>query len=714
MDTPKQEELQEASASPEQQSTDRRASARTWFLRVLQVALFVPLLLVAYHVLTQQTASPEPLVFASASEQRILVVHNSTDAYGEETYANAIRALDYARLKHDDLDLASEDTWPKLGWYSALLFSTEMLSTIGETEAQQISDYVAGGGGLAVIYHGWNIHLASLFGMKPTAEFPKSVEGEGGIQFLTDFFVGIKGVALGEDIVTEHVSYDVQLQPEAQIIATSAAGRPVAWLHRHGHGRVFYWNTTFLVDKEARGLIVQSVMNVQGLGVLPIANFATMHIDDFPSAFSTVKIEPLKTEYDMTMVEFYDQVWYPDMMDIAGRYGLVYTFLIPFNFNPLLEPPFDFREWEHATTKVDNQPLFYSVYASHLCAQEHELGFHGYNHISLTLENWPSEENMVLALKEAAKRWEADSLGAQPVTYVPPNNLYDAAGARALTEAFPSLKVLSGIYTGDFEEGGDREFEPEPWNPKLFDIPRWTFGYNLTPHYRFAMASELGMMGIWTPFIHPDDVIHTPENYPQAPYHRNPKNWPRRGDHTGEKNGFYYRFVRLLDFAQATYPWIRYVRTDEAYDILRAHLENEVTVDLATHQVVLHSTTPTYFQVRINDGRRVFLNALEGARFVHIYHGEGYTLYTLQGLKEEVRLRLLMPAGEGQPAVTVQPVLLTAEEQEETMPKDLQAEGLHENVRIPTPTPGPTPTTVPLVPSPTPVFSPTRTPTPES
>ena len=98
-----------------QQPGGRQVSARTWFLHVLQVALFVPLLLVAYQVITQQTASPEPSVFASAPEQRILVVHNSMDSYGELTYANAIRALDYARLNHDDLDLAGEDAWPHLG-----------------------------------------------------------------------------------------------------------------------------------------------------------------------------------------------------------------------------------------------------------------------------------------------------------------------------------------------------------------------------------------------------------------------------------------------------------------------------------------------------------------------------------------------------------------------------------------------------------------------
>ena len=715
---------QDTSSRSEQQPTDRLALARTWLPRLLQAALFMPLLLIAYRIITQQAASPGPLVFASAPEQRILVVHNSTDVYGEKTYANAVQALDYARLQHDDFDLASGDPWPELsgpnslGTYSALLFSTELLGTIGETEAQQISDYVADGGGLVVAYRAWSLNLATLFGIETEAEHPALVEGEGGLQFHTDFFPGIKGLVLSKKTSPDLSFYKVQLRPEARIIASSGTGKPITWLHHHGQGRVLYWNTAFLVNKEARGLIIQSVMNVQSLGVLPIANFATMQVDDFPSALSTEKAEPLKAEYDMTMVEFYEKVWFPDMMDIAQRYGIVYTFMIPFNFNSLVEPPFDFREWEHATIEVDKQSLFYSVYVSHLAAQQHELGLHGYNHVSLTLENWGSEENMVKALQAVYERWEADNLGDYPITYAPPNNIYDEAGIQALTESFPSLKVLACIYTGRFEDGGDREFEPEPWNPQLFDIPRVTFGYNMSPHYRYAMVSELGMMGIWTPFIHPDDVVHTPSNYPQSPYHRNPNRRPWRGDDTGKKNGLYYRFLRLLDFVQTNYPWLRYVRTDESYDILRTHLENQVTVDLKPHEVVLHSTSPTYFQVRINDGRRIFLNDLEGAQFVHVHHGEGYTLYTLRGVEEEVRLRLLMPTGAEEPTPAAPPTLTPqpasdATDEDEIAPEYLQNEDYHENLPIPVSTPGPTPT-VPLAPPPTPDFLPTRTPTPES
>jgi len=721
MDTPRRtdqdlpEQSQEATASSEQRPTNRRALAKTWFLRALQVALFVPLLLVAYRLIIQQTTLSEPPVYAGAPQQRILVVHNSTDVYGEKTYANAIRALDYARLDHHDLDLASEDTWPQLGQYSALVLITELVSGIDETLAQRISNYVADGGGLAVVYRAWSPHLAPLFGIEAGAEYPELVEEEEGLHFNTDLFPGVKGLVLSEKTVSNLSCFQVRLRPDVQVLASSGTGRPIVWLYRHGQGRVLYWNTVFLTEKEARGFIVQSVLNAQRLAVLPIANFATIQIDDFPSAVSTEKIEPVKTEYDMTLLEFYDKVWFPAMMDIARRHGIVYTFLLPFNYNDLVAPPFNFREWEHAEIEVDAQRLFYSIYVSHLAAQEHELGFHGYNHVSLTLENWPSDENMVAALQIASRRWEEDNLGSQPIAYVPPNNIYDAAGARALTRAFPSLKVLAGIYTGRFEDGGDREFEPEPWNSQLFDIPRVTFGYNLTSRYRYAMISELGMMGIWTHFMHPDDVVHTPENYPYSPYHRNPNYWPWRGDYTGEENGFYYRFLHWLDFVETYYPWLRYVRTDESYDILRTHLDNQVTVDLKPHEVVLHSTTPTYFQVRINDGRRIFLNALQGAQFVHLYHGEGYTLYTLRAVEEEVHLKLLMPVARKQPATTVQPGLPTetTEDQEETGPADLQSEDLWEKSQIPTPTPGATPT-VPLMPLPTPAFLPTRTPTPES
>ncbi len=617
-----------------------------WLRRILPIVAVALLFWATYNVVPQQTTFEQFDIFTTAPQQQILIVHDSTDTFGELAYANTVQALDYAHLTYDDIDLVGTTSWPDLSQYSAVLFVTELLGQIDQPQAEKISNYVADGGGVAVVYRGWNPHLASLFGIEVGSEWPALlVESEGGLNFLIDFFPGVKGLIVSPEVAGGHVPYDVQLQPDAEVIATSISNRPLAWLNQYGQGRALFWNTALLAAKDTRGLIVQSVSNVQRVSVLPIANVATIQIDDFPAGFPDEQLDPINTEYaGISTVEFYSQVWYPDIISIARRFGLAYTFLIPFNYNNQVTPPFNFQEWEHSRIRLDGQDVPYGLFAAHMTAQEGELGLHGYNHIPLTLDNWSSESNMVQALQSAMERWDIDNLGDPPTSYVPPHNRYDEAGARALTQAIPSLETISGLYnSGLFKEGGNREFGPEPWNLELFVLPRATSGYNMSPARRLAMLSELGTMGVWTHFIHPDDVFDTPKNEPGGSSHRNQNGWFWRGDYTGEKNGLFYRFLRWLNFVQTYYPWLRYVHTDEAREIMQTYLDNQVTVALKPYQISIHSTAPTFFQVRINDDRRVDLNALDRAQFVHIYHGEGYTIYTLRGIAQEVNLDLLIP-----------------------------------------------------------------------
>ncbi|MBN1993423.1 MAG: DUF2194 domain-containing protein [Anaerolineae bacterium] len=620
-----------------------------WAWHILSLAALGILFLVIYFVIPQRTSFESFTIFTTAPQQRILLVHHSADPNGQVAYLNARQSLDYARLEYETLDLAEGGNWPDLSRYSALFLVTELLDGIDQAQAGQITNYVADGGGLAVLYRGWNPHLVSLFGLEVEAgKQPQLVEDEWGLEFATDFFPGVEALFLDRSIAPNHTPYRVQVQPEAKIMARAVPqpdaeiGRPIVWLNRYQQGRVLFWNTTLLSAKNMRGFIVQSLANVQGLSVLPVANFAAIQIDDFPGPFPTAKMEPIKTEYDMTPVEFYYQVWYPDLMQIARRYDLVYTFLSSFANNDQTQPPFEFADWERATIDMDGHNLFYSRHAAHLALQQGELGFRGYNRIPLITENWSGQENIIAALQAAAERWDADSLGRRPLTYSPPEGGYDETGAKALTKALPSLKVISGLYEGDFAHGGDREFGPEPWNPNLLNIPRVTTGYNLTASQRLAMLSELGMMGVWTHNIRPDDVFDTPENYPTAPALRNPGGWNWRDDE-GAKDGLYYRFLRWLNLAHTYYPWLRYVRVEEAYEIAQTYLANQITVNLKPYSVSLESTAPTYFQIRINDGRRVDLNALQGAQFIHLYNGDGYTVYTMRGLGQTVQLQLLLP-----------------------------------------------------------------------
>jgi hypothetical protein len=233
-----------------------------------------------------------------------------------------------------------------------------------------------------------------------------------------------------------------------------------------------------------------------------------------------------------------------------------------------------------------------------------------------------------------------------PVTYVAPNNLFDAAGLEALHRAFPSVKVVAGTAFAPFAEGGGREFGPEPWNENFFAFPRWTDGYALNSETRLTFLSEVGMFGLWSHFVHPDDVINTPTNYPHdiPEDTRNPKELPWRGEKTG-KNGMYYGLIKLLDYVSENYPWLRHMTTKEAYYEFQDYLPTQVTYDFSNPKelVVSYKGKPGYFCVRLNDGRKVDLTALHNAQVVHVYEGDGYNLYILRAIGEEVRVGLVAP-----------------------------------------------------------------------
>jgi len=582
--------------------------------------------------------------YADLPEQRFLIVHDSADRFGEMCYQQTTKALDYAKMAYESFDLSGAEELPELDAYSGLVFATELINKLDEEACHKIKGFVAGGGSLAVLYPGWNPYLGDLFGI---ANQPELVETESGLRFEEDFSPGVKGLELPEERFPSLPTLDAVLTGDNEVMVTSVThGKPLMWQRRYGKGRVLFWNAQWLSDMETRGFIVQSILATPGLAVSSIANIGAIFIDDFPQDSSTQKLEPIKTEYDLSTVDFYNQVWFPDMVNLARQYDLKYTGVVLFNYNGKTKPPFDFGGWEHAKIKIGWQEVPYGVFYGQKISQDEdwELGLHGYNHESLTLGDWGSPENMVAALEAAKRRWQEDSLGELPFTYVPPHNIYDKAGMEALARAFPSIKVVAGMAIGDFKEGSAREFGPEPWNDNLFDIPRWTWGHELDGENRFRLLSEMGTFGIWTHFIHPDDVFHTPQNYPHADEWRNPNSLPWRGDHTGKKDGLYYRFVDLLDYVRKHYPWLRYMTTREAYRELRRYLAIEATYSLKPREIIAtFSDYPVYFQVRINDGRILDLNGMANCQLVDIYEGKGYTIYTLRAVGKEARLKLMVP-----------------------------------------------------------------------
>ncbi|MFD2432776.1 DUF2194 domain-containing protein [Mesonia maritima] len=99
---------------------------------------------------------------------------------------------------------------------------------------------------------------------------------------------------------------------------------------------------------------------------------------------------------------------------------------------------------------------------------------------------------------------------------MPPSNVIDSLGFAALERGMPSIKYTCSIYMGDFEDGGSREFDLEPYNNNFFNFPRITSGYVLDEAEEFNQQSLYLYTGIWTHFVHPDDVYQVAEDKNKA------------------------------------------------------------------------------------------------------------------------------------------------------------------------------------------------------
>ncbi|WP_444671163.1 DUF2194 domain-containing protein [Flavobacterium columnare] len=276
-----------------------------------------------------------------------------------------------------------------------------------------------------------------------------------------------------------------------------------------GFGKVICCNSSKIFEKRDRGLLFTFLL--RGLSGIPypLANTSTIFLDDFPSPLYDVKLEPIKTEYNLTMNEFVYKKWWPDMKKIAQKYNIKYTALLAFDYDDIRRAPFSFKQWDFAKMQgTGKTQKGTSNFLTHdLLKDNHELGFHGYNHVSLLKEEWENPEEIFFSLKATKKKWLVNNFGDFPVSYVPPSNYIDPYGIVQLKKGMPSLKYFASLYLGDKKEGGDREFDFEPFHKDLFDYPRISSGFYFNDEKYYNIFSTYLYTGVWTHFVHPDDVF---------------------------------------------------------------------------------------------------------------------------------------------------------------------------------------------------------------
>ncbi len=503
--------------------------------------------------------SNKPLVTYILDPQNSLSVENSQHIQ---------KTLNYAKIPFGELNIKTfnQEASVKNSVKVIVLYD---LSPLNKTAMNYLIRFVESGGHIFIPNVGEDKNFGFLAGIRKDANFQIDTTARGFL-FKSDFLPALKGKPFRNQ--NKHYGLDANnFRNDIEVLATSISNEnyPLIIKNKIGNGSVISFNSDQYSGKRERGLFFAAIL--QGLeGVpYPVANASSIMLDDFPAPLYNVKKEPVASELDVSQAQFYSEVWWKDMLELAREENLEYSAYVCFDYSNSTSPPFNFREWEQSSLPTTRGNAADKLMIA-LKNSKHELGFHGYNHTSLTNEMWPNKNLMGLSLQAVKKRWSVMGYGPLPVSYVPPSNIIDSTGFIALEENLPHITYNASLYLGDFEEGGDREFDPEPYNEHFFNFPRITSGFALTPGLEFNQQSLYLYTGIWTHFIHPDDIYQIPGDKrlksagDYALRNKNTYGWQISEDGTP---GLLPRFRDHIKSLKKTYPLIRFLKVSEAAKI---------------------------------------------------------------------------------------------------------------------------------------------------
>ena len=239
--------------------------------------------------------------------------------------------------------------------------------------------------------------------------------------------------------------------------------------------------------------------------VYPVINGSTFYLDDFPSPVPEGDATYVKRDYGMSISDFYMNVWWPDMLELASDHNIRYTGVIIENYEDATD----------GTIKKQKDTRRFQYFGNMLLHQGGELGYHGYNHQPLSLSNvdygdvlpydtWKNEAAMKKAVKELIHFGEDTFPSVSMSVYVPPSNVLSAEGREMLAKDFPEIRTIaSNYFTGEFAYV--QEFEVA--KDGIVEQPRIISGAIIDDYMKMAALSELNMHFVNSHFIHPDDLL---------------------------------------------------------------------------------------------------------------------------------------------------------------------------------------------------------------
>lgn len=298
----------------------------------------------------------------------------------------------------------------------------------------------------------------------------------------------------------------VQLGDLAKVHAWTDDDRklPLVWENSYGKGKFVVDNFGICV-KETRGFFAASYSLLEDVCAYPVINGAAFYLDDFPSPVPSGDGTYIRRDYQTSISDFYTNIWWPDMISLANRYGIRYTGVAIENYEDRTD----------GTVKAQENVTRFQYFGNMLLRSGGEIGYHGYNHQPLVLENtdygdvlpyhtWKDREAMKAAMKELVRFEKHLYPGVEKSVYVPPSNILSKEGRDLLAEEFPHIRTIaSNYFPGEFAY--EQEFEVA--KDGIVEQPRVISGAVFNDYMKLAALSELNMHMVSNHFMHPDDLL---------------------------------------------------------------------------------------------------------------------------------------------------------------------------------------------------------------
>ena len=536
---------------------------------------------------TQQVIYPD-----YSKEPMVEYIVNFSNEESENCHDHIRKTLDYAKIPFSAIKLKDFNKEKDISKTTQVVVIYDV-AVLNSTSYRKLLKFIARGGTVFLPNYANDEKFGFLAGIKTNASY-KTNQTATGYSFNISFLPGMKNNIFRNKI--PHFGLQKEnFEEDIDIWATAYDDKtyPAIIHHQIGKGQVVIFNSSQYSERQDRGMYFAAIL--MGLENIPysIANVSTIFLDDFPAPLYDIYAETVKSEMNLSQAQFYKNVWWPDMIQLAKEENLAYATYPCFDYRNITEPPFLFKEWDHtSTTLKENAGDAPDFLMSEALKENVEIGLHGYNHVSLLQEDWPNKEFMILSLNSAEKKWISSGYGQLPRTYVPPSNNIDSLGFAALQEAIPSIKYNSSLYLGDFEDGGGREFDPEPYNPHFYNFPRITSGYDLSAENQFLQHSLYLYTGIWSHFIHPDDVFQVPSDNNLSHGDYGFRNSQRLGWRTSKngKLGFLPIFRKHLQKTKKIYPFIKYETVINAATHTEAWRKSKVDYSFKEDSIRVNST----------------------------------------------------------------------------------------------------------------------------